>query len=71
MSVGEDAPNGLWASHGARLGCLMTNIPDSWDWKMSLTLDGLSEFFETEVFQSLQVRKRCVLTQVCVGIRQS
>lgn len=34
MSVGEDAPNGLWAIYGARLGCYMTNLErDQWDWR--------------------------------------
>lgn len=50
MSVGEDAPNGLWAVYGARLGCYMTNVKrEDWDWKNVRDFDWLVDFFNTEI----------------------
>ena len=50
MSVGEDAPNGLWAIYGARQGCHMTNVQrHNWDWKNVRDFDFLSNMFLTEV----------------------
>lgn len=50
MSVGEDAPNGLWAVYGARLGCYMTNLErDSWDWKDVRDFEWHTKFFNETV----------------------
>lgn len=50
MSVGADAPNGLWAVYGARLGCAMTNLRrQDWDWKNVRDFDWLTEYFNAEV----------------------
>ena len=50
MSVGADAPNGLWAVYGARLGCAMTNVRrQDWDWKNVRDFDWLTQYFNEEV----------------------
>ena len=50
MTIGEDAPNGLWAIYGARLGCHMTNVlRHEWDWKNVRDFDWLTKYFEDEL----------------------
>lgn len=50
MSVGEDAPNGLWAIYGARLGCYMTNLErDKWDWRDVRDFDWHTKFWNETV----------------------
>jgi hypothetical protein len=50
MSVGEDAPNGLWAVYGARLGCYMTNLDrDGWDWRDVRDFEWHTKFFQETV----------------------
>jgi len=50
MTIGEDAPNGLWAMYGARLGCYMTNVlRHEWDWKNVRDFDWLTNYFNTTV----------------------
>lgn len=50
MSVGEDAPNGLWAIYGARLGCYMTNLErDAWDWRDVRDFDWHTKYWEENI----------------------
>lgn len=50
MSVGRDAPNGLWAVYGARLGCYMTNLErDKWDWRDVRDFDWHTKFWNETV----------------------
>ena len=50
MSVGEDAPYGLWAIYGARLGCYMTNLDrEGWDWRDVRDFEWHTKFFQETV----------------------
>ena len=47
-SVGQDVANGIWAIHGARLGCYMTNCTD-WDYVQVRDFEYLTEYFNNNV----------------------
>jgi hypothetical protein len=55
MSVGEDAPNGLWAVYGARLGCHMTNLArEGWDWRDVRDFEWHTKFFQENVMPKFE-----------------
>ena len=53
-NIGSDVDNGLWAIHGARLGCKMTVLSD-WDTNQHQTLNGLKSFLIMKYYHVFQV----------------
>ena len=47
-SVGQDVSNGLWAIHGARLGCYLTNCAN-WDYVQVRDFEYLNQYFEDNI----------------------
>ena len=62
-NIGSDVDNGLWAIHGARLGCKMTVLSD-WDTNPNIDFEWFKEFLIMKCYPKFSGDELCKYTRV-------